>query len=168
MATSDFKVLLFSIQCYQPQQLWVVHTWKPAVLAHEIPIFWGGGGTPAAAVPPAPSPLRPRSCQPLLEGDSYIRRASMLPLYLSTGSSWHTNGVGRLVVVMGRDFVSVLRPVACCTIPGWKRMWPSERNRLGLTPNLTTRGLCSSRRWAMKWEFCLFVPVGLQKFFYMP
>jgi hypothetical protein len=33
----------------------------------------------------------------------------------------------RLVVVMGRDFVSALRPVACCTIPGWKRMTPSER-----------------------------------------
>jgi hypothetical protein len=35
----------------------------------------------------------------------------------------------RLVVVMGWDFVSALRPVACCTIPGWKRMWLSERAR---------------------------------------
>jgi hypothetical protein len=30
-----------------------------------------------------------------------------------------------LVVVMGRDFVSALRLVASCTIPRWKRMWPS-------------------------------------------
>jgi hypothetical protein len=32
----------------------------------------------------------------------------------------------RLLVVMGRDFVSALRPVAYCTVSGWKRMWPSE------------------------------------------
>jgi hypothetical protein len=54
----------------------------------------------------------------------------------------------RLVVVMGQDFVLALRPVACCTIPGWKRMWPSEWDRLGLTPNLMTRDLWRSRRWA--------------------
>jgi hypothetical protein len=52
---------------------------------------------------------------------------------------------------MGRDFVSRLQPVAYCTIPGWKRIWPSEtseRDQLGLIPNLTTRDLWRSRRWA--------------------
>jgi hypothetical protein len=39
----------------------------------------------------------------------------------------------------------------------------SKRDRLGLTPDLTTR-------WARKEmiTICLFVPVGLQEFFYMP
>jgi hypothetical protein len=42
----------------------------------------------------------------------------------------------------------------------------SEQDWLGLTPNLTTRDLWRSRL-ARKWEFCLFVSVGLQQFFYM-
>jgi hypothetical protein len=44
----------------------------------------------------------------------------------------------------------------------------SERDRLGITPNLTTRDLWRNRRWARIWDFCLFIPVGLQEFFYMP
>jgi hypothetical protein len=46
----------------------------------------------------------------------------------------------------------------------------SKRDRLRLTPDLTTRDLWRSRRWAKgKWEkYCLFTPVGLQEFFYMP
>jgi hypothetical protein len=43
----------------------------------------------------------------------------------------------------------------------------SERDGLGLTPNLTTRDLWRSRRWAKKWEFCPIIPVGFQEFFYM-
>jgi hypothetical protein len=44
----------------------------------------------------------------------------------------------------------------------------SKRDRLGLTPDLTTRDLWRSRRWARERgneKFCLFVPVGLQAFF---
>jgi hypothetical protein len=69
-------------------------------------------------------------------------------------------GKGRLVVVMGRDFVSALRP--------WPVVLSPDESRLGLTPNLTTRDLCRSGRWERKWEFCLLVPEGLQEFFYMP
>jgi hypothetical protein len=44
----------------------------------------------------------------------------------------------------------------------------SKRDRLGLTPNLTTRDLWRSRSWARGNEnFCLFIPVGLQEYFYM-
>jgi hypothetical protein len=73
----------------------------------------------------------------------------------------YVGDIGRLVVVMRRDFVSALRPVASCTIPGWKRMSPSERaNRLGLTPNSTTGDFWRSRRWARKWEFFSILPCG--------
>jgi hypothetical protein len=45
-------------------------------------------------------------------------------------------------------------------------------SELGLTPDLTTRDLWRSRRWAKEKgemrHFFLFVPVGLQEFFYMP
>jgi hypothetical protein len=71
----------------------------------------------------------------------------------------------RLLVVMGRDFVSALQPVAHCDCD-CDRL--SEWDRLGLAPNLTTRDLWRSMRLAMKWEFCLFISVGLQEFFYMP
>jgi hypothetical protein len=33
----------------------------------------------------------------------------------------------------------------------------TEWDQLGLTPNLTTRDLWRSRRWARKWEFCLYI-----------
>jgi hypothetical protein len=73
-------------------------------------------------------------------------------------------------------FVSMNRFSTLC---GWlaqrKEWWVkgeydrvSKLYRLGLTYDLTTRDLWRSRRWARKWEFCLFIPVGLQKFFYMP
>jgi hypothetical protein len=47
----------------------------------------------------------------------------------------------------------------------------SKRDRLGLTPDLTTRDIWGSRRWARERgneKFCLFIPVGLQELFYMP
>jgi hypothetical protein len=46
----------------------------------------------------------------------------------------------------------------------------SERDRPGLTPNLTTRDLCRSRRWAKGNENFVysFIPVGLQELFYTP
>jgi hypothetical protein len=59
-------------------------------------------------------------------------------------------GAGRLVLVMERDLVLALRPVACCLSPdesGCDR--ESERDRVGLTPNLTKRDLWRSRRWAI-------------------
>jgi hypothetical protein len=75
----------------------------------------------------------------------------------------------RLLVLMGRDFVSALRLwliVLSLDESDCDRL--SEWDRLGLTPNLTTRDFWRSRRLAMKWEFCLFISVGLQEFFYMP
>jgi hypothetical protein len=57
----------------------------------------------------------------------------------------------RFSVVMGRDLVSALQPVAYCTIPDESESdRVSERDRLGLTPNLTTRDLWRSRRWTRK------------------
>jgi hypothetical protein len=109
--------------------------------------------------------------QPLLTVQEIMMVAARLKLPSDTSEKSRLNTVidSRLLVVMGRDFVSALRPVACCTIPGWKRMRPSERARSArATPNLTTRDLWRSRKWARKWEFCPFVPVGLQEFFYMP
>jgi hypothetical protein len=44
----------------------------------------------------------------------------------------------------------------------------SKQDRLGLTPDLTTRDLFRSRRWAKERgneKFCLFIPVGLQSSF---
>jgi hypothetical protein len=43
--------------------------------------------------------------------------------------TWSREDCCRLLVVMGRDFVSALQSVAYYTVPGWKRMWPSERAR---------------------------------------
>jgi hypothetical protein len=57
----------------------------------------------------------------------------------------------RLLVVMGRDFVSAPQPVAYCTVPDesdYDRV--SERDWLGLTPNLTTRDPWRTRRLARK------------------
>jgi hypothetical protein len=44
----------------------------------------------------------------------------------SNASGVSDKQLGRLVVVMGRDFFWALWPVASCTIPRWKRMWPSD------------------------------------------
>jgi hypothetical protein len=54
----------------------------------------------------------------------------------------------RLVVVMGRDFrLSTAKPVVLSPDRSeFDRV--SERDQLGLTPNLTTRDLLRSKRWA--------------------
>jgi hypothetical protein len=61
----------------------------------------------------------------------YITHSSHLHSMLYDLSHWKETlnklQIGRLVVVMGRDFVSALRLVACCTVPGGKIIWPSER-----------------------------------------
>jgi hypothetical protein len=51
---------------------------------------------------------------------------------------------------------------------GWRvkgRIWVSERDRLGLTPDLTTRDLWRSRRWARegKWEILSIHPCGTSR-----
>jgi hypothetical protein len=80
--------------------------------------------------------------------------------------------------VPGGTFASMNRFSALCGWLAQRQGWRvkgeydrvSKRDRLGLTPGLTTRDLWRSRRWVRegKWEFCLFIPVGLQEFFYMP
>jgi hypothetical protein len=80
----------------------------------------------------------------------------------------------------GQTAVLQLRPWAYCSIPGWERCGPGRRDRLGLTPNLTTRVLWLSpetvleivgdgRRerefslvllHSVKWCQCSWVPCG--------
>jgi hypothetical protein len=79
-----------------------------------------------------------------------VRTASIIREMMEAVRTSETS-VCILLVVMGRDFVSALQPVAYCSAPDESECdRVSERDRLGLTPNLTTRDLWRSRRWARK------------------
>jgi hypothetical protein len=68
------------------------------------------------------------------------------------------------LVWWGETAVSELRPWATYTIPGWYRCEPlNRRDRLGLTPNLTTTALWSSRRWAKEMRISSIHPCGTSK-----
>jgi hypothetical protein len=62
--------------------------------------------------------------------------------------------IGRSVVVMGRDFVSALQPWWLLVLSPDRSKCDrvSKRDQLGLTPNLTTRDLWRSKRWARENE----------------
>jgi hypothetical protein len=79
-------------------------------------------------------------------------------VHLVAASSEHDNETSvsvdccKLLDVMGRDFVSALQALWFIVLSPDESQCDqvSERDGLGLTPNLTTRDLWRSRRWAKK------------------